>query len=262
MSENLLLVQKEGSICTLTINQPKRQNILNAEILFLLGDMLSSLKEENKIRVVIIRGAGEESFSAGYDISRLSTRESEQTGPRSNPMEYGMSCIASFPYPVIAMIYGYAIGGGLELAATCDLRFAAENARLGITPAKLGLFYRPSGLLTFVNLIGISSTKELFYTGRLISAQRGRDIRLVDDIFPVSELEKATYNLAREIAENAPMTIHGVKTTISRLLKYQQLSPEDETELHKLQSQAASSQDFKEGQKAFLEKRKPKFTGR
>ena len=158
MSENLLLVRKEGPICTLTINQPQRQNILNAEILLSLGDTLNSLEEENKTRVVIIRGEDEKAFSAGYDIGRLSTRESEQTGPRSNPMEYGMSCIASFPYPVIAMIYGYAIGGGLELAATCDLRFAAENARFGITPAKLGLFYRPSGILTFVNLIGISAT--------------------------------------------------------------------------------------------------------
>ena len=102
----------------------------------------------------------------------------------------------------------------------------------------------------------------MFYTGRLITAQKAREIRLVDDTFPVSELEKATYDLAREIAENAPMSIRGVKTTITRLLKYQQLNPEDETELHKLQSQAASSDDFKEGQKAFLEKRRPRFTGK
>jgi enoyl-CoA hydratase len=262
LSENLLLVQKEGPICTLTINQPKRRNVLNSEILLLLGDNLNTLKEENKTRVVIIRGTGEEAFSAGYDIGRLSTQENEQKGPRSNPMEYGMSCIASFPHPVIAMLYGYSIGAGLELAATCDLRFAAENARLGITPAKLGLFYRPSGLLTFVNLIGISATKELFYSGRLIAAQKAKEIGLVDEVFPISELAKATFEFAREIAENAPMTIYGVKTTITRLLKYQVLSPEDDFELRRLQDQAMSSEDFKEGQKAFLEKRKPKFTGR
>jgi enoyl-CoA hydratase len=262
LAENLLLVQKEGSICTLTINQPERQNILNSQIFLSLGDILNALKEEDKTRVVVIRGAGEEAFSAGYDIGRLGASESEQTGPRANPMEYGMNCVTSFPYPVIAMIYGYAIGGGLELAATCDLRLAADNARLGMTPARLGLFYRPSGLLTFINLVGISLTKELFYTGRLITAHRAKEKGLVDQIFPSAELEKATYALAQEIAENAPLTIRGVKTTISRLLKYQKLSPEDETELRTLQSQAMFSEDLKEGQQAFLEKRKPRFTGR
>lgn len=262
MSEKLLLVEKGGSICTISINQPERRNILNSKILLSIGDTMNALREENKTRVVIIRGASEEAFSAGYDIGRLSMRESEQKRTGVDTMEYGMRCIASFPYPVIAMIYGYAIGGGLELAATCDLRFAAKTARLGITPAKLGLFYRPSGLLTFLNLIGISATKELFYTGRLFSAQKAKEIRLVDEIFPDSELTKATYDFAKEIAENAPLTISGVKTTITKLLKYQQLSPEDEAELLKLQSQAMTSEDFKEGQRAFLEKRKPKFSGK
>ena len=262
MSGNLLIVRKEGSICTLTINQPERQNILNAEILLLLGETLNALKEEDQTRVVVIRGAGEKAFSAGYDIGRIGIGDREQTGPRSNPMDYGMNCIASFPYPIIAMIYGYAIGGGLELAATCDLRLSADNARLGITPAKLGLVYRPSGLLTFVNLVGISLTKELFYTGRLITAQRAKETRLVDNIFPPSELVRATYDLAREIAENAPLTIRGIKTTISRLLKYQKLSPENDAELRKLQTQAMYSDDLKEGQRAFQEKRKPRFTGR
>jgi enoyl-CoA hydratase len=262
LAGNLLLVQKEGSICTLIINQPERQNILNSQILLLLGDTLNVLKEENKTRVVIIRGAGEEAFSAGYDIGRLGEGNSEQTGIRANPMDYCMNRITSFPYPVIALIYGYAIGGGLELAATCDLRIAANNARMGMTPAKLGLVYRVSGLWTFVNLVGISLTKELFYTGRLITAQRAREAGLVDQVFASAELEKATYDLAKEIAENAPLSIRGVKATIYRLSKYQKLSPEDEVELGKLQAQAMLSEDLKEGQRAFLEKRKPRFTGR
>jgi enoyl-CoA hydratase len=262
LSTSLLIVQKEGPICTFTINQPERRNILNPEILLSLGETLDSLKKEDNTRVVIIRGAGEEAFSAGYDIGGLSNRENDRKKLGVDPMEYVMNCIASFPYPVIAMIYGYAIGGGLELAATCDLRFAAENARLGMTPARLGIVYRSGGILTFMNLIGISETKELFYTGRLFSVQKAREMRLVDEIYPTSELVKATYDTAREIAENAPLSIRSVKTTINRLLKYQKLGLEDDAELRKLQMQAISSGDFKEGQRAFLEKRKPKFTGK
>jgi enoyl-CoA hydratase len=260
--ENLLLIQKEGPICTLIINQPERRNILNPEILLSIGEILNALKKEDDTRAVIIRGAGEEAFSAGYDIGGLGNRENDRQRIGVDPMEYVMNCITSFPYPVIAMIYGYAIGGGLELAATCDLRFAAENACLGMTPARLGIVYRSGGILTFMNLIGVSATKELFYTGRLFAAQKAREMRLVDEIYPTSQLVKATYDTAREIADNAPLSIRGVKTTINRLLKYQKLGPEDDIELRKLQMQATSSEDFKEGQRAFLEKRKPKFTGK
>ncbi|MCJ7743502.1 MAG: enoyl-CoA hydratase/isomerase family protein, partial [Dehalococcoidales bacterium] len=164
MAEELLLVQKEGNICTLTINRPDKRNSMNPEILLQLGDTLNSLKEEGEVRVVVIRGAGEESFSSGYDIGRISTGSREETGPRRNPLEYGMASVLAYPYPVIAMIYGYAIGAGLELAVTCDLRLAADTARLGITPSKLGVVYHHPGVLKFVNLVGVAQTKELFYT--------------------------------------------------------------------------------------------------
>ncbi|HEX9975757.1 MAG TPA: enoyl-CoA hydratase-related protein, partial [Dehalococcoidales bacterium] len=132
----------------------------------------------------------------------------------------------------------------------------------GITPAKLGVVYHHPGILKFVNLVGVAQTKELFYTGRLITAQRAEHIGLVDHVLPAQELAKATYDLAREIAENAPLSVSGTKATISKLLNYQTLHPEDEAELRKLQSQAYASDDLKEGQRAFMEKRKPKFTGR
>jgi len=236
---------------------------MNPEILLQLGDTLNSLKEEGEVRVVVIRGAGEESFSSGYDIGRIpSGGNREETGPRRNPLEYGMEAVLAFPYPVIAMIYGYAVGAGLELAVTCDLRLAADTARLGITPAKLGVVYNYTGILKFLNLVGVAQTKELFYTGRLITAQRAKDIGLVDHVLPAQELAKATYDLAREIAENAPLSVSGTKATIARLLSYQTLRPEDEAELRKLQAQAFRSEDLKEGQRAFMEKRKPKFIGR
>jgi enoyl-CoA hydratase len=263
LAGELLLVQKEGNICTLTINRPERRNSMNPEILLQIADTLNSLKEEGEVRAVVIRGAGEEAFSSGYDIGRIpSGGAREETGPQRNPLEYGMACVLAYPYPVIAMIYGYAIGAGLELAVTCDLRLAADTARLGITPAKLGVVYNYVGVRKFVNLVGVAQTKELFYTGRLITAQRAQDIGLVDHVLPAQELAKATYDLAREIAENAPLSVSGTKATITRLLSYQKLGPEDEAELRKLQAQAYASEDLKEGQRAFMEKRKPKFTGR
>ncbi|MFC1864664.1 enoyl-CoA hydratase/isomerase family protein [Chloroflexota bacterium] len=263
MAEELLLVQKEGNICTLTINRPDRRNSLNPEVLLQLGDTLNSLKEEGEIRVVVIRGAGEQSFSSGYDIGRIpSGGNQEETGPQSNPLEYGMSSILAYPYPVIAMIYGYAVGAGLELAVTCDLRLVADTARLGITPAKLGVVYHHAGFQKFLNLVGVAQTKELFYTGRLIDAQRAREIGLVDHVVPAQELASATYDMAREIAENAPLSVSGAKVTVSKLLNNQRLSPEDEAELQKLWTQAMLSEDLKEGQRAFMEKRKPRFIGR
>lgn len=262
MAEDLILVQKEGNICTLTINRPEKRNSLNPEALLQLGDALNTLKEDGETRAVVIRGTGEKAFSSGFDIGRIGSGSPEPAGPRRNPMEYGMGSVRDFPYPVIAMIYGYAVGAGLELAVTCDLRLAADTARLGITPAKLGVVYNPAGIQKFLNVVGVPQTKELFYTGRLIDAQRAREIGLVDYVYPEAELATATYELAQEIAGNAPLSVSGVKTTVSRLLKYQTVSPEDEAELGRLQAEAYRSEDLKEGQKAFMEKRKPRFTGR
>jgi enoyl-CoA hydratase len=263
LAEELLLIQKEKNICTLTINRPDKRNSLNPEILIQLGDILNSLKEEEGMTVVVIRGAGEQSFSSGYDIGRIPSRGNQQeTGLKRNPLEYGMGSIVAYPYPVIAMIYGYAVGAGLELAVTCDLRVATDTARFGITPAKLGVVYHHTGIQSFLNLVGIASTKELFYTGRLIDSRRAKEIGLVDYVVPVQELISTTYDLAREIAENAPLSVSSAKITISKLLDYQTLSAEDEKELRKLQAKATLSEDLKEGQKAFMEKRKPRFTGR
>jgi enoyl-CoA hydratase/carnithine racemase len=266
LAEELLLIQKEGNICTLTINRPERRNSLNPEMLLKLGDTLNALKEESEVRVVVIRGVGEQAFSSGYDIGRIPTGGGggtpQEIGPRRNPLEYGMSSVQTYPYPVVAMIYGYAVGAGLELAVTCDLRLAADNARLGITPAKLGVVYSHTGVQKFLNLVGIAHTKELFYTGRLIDAQRAKEKGLVDYVFPAAELESATYDLAREIAENAPFAVSGAKLTVSKLLSYQVLSPQDEAELRELQARAMRSEDVREGQRAFMEKRKPNFVGR
>lgn len=170
--------------------------------------------------------------------------------------------IEEYPYPVIAMIYGYCVGGGLELAVACDLRIAADTAKLGITPAKLGIVYLPTPLRRFLDVIGAAYTKELFFTGRLIDAHRAKEMGLVNQVVPEEELERYTYELAREIGENAPLSLKGIKLAITKLTGFERLSPEDAAYLEELRQRAMESEDLKEGRRAFQERRKPVFKGR
>jgi enoyl-CoA hydratase len=256
--QDLLLVHQEDGICTLTINRPQKRNILTRETFTRLGDALRSAGEDSKTRVVVLRGAGEKAFSAGYDISRLSISE---VADDKDPMEDLMLAVERCAVPVIAMIYGYCIGAGCGLAVACDLRLAAADARLGITAAKIGVVYPPSATLRLLNLVGVAAAKELLYTGRLVDAGRAREIGLVDRVVPADRLAAVTYGLAREIADNSPLSVRGSKTIISRLLDYRSLNSQVREEFLALQKQAEDSRDFEEGAKAFSEKRKPVFRG-
>ena len=256
---DLLLVEVEAGVCTLIINRPEKRNILNPEIFSRISETLRAISEDRQIRVAILRGAGEQAFSAGYDISQLSSSDDSAI---DDPLEDVMLTIENCTIPVIAMIFGYCIGGACGLATACDLRLAADNARLGVTTAKLGLVYPPNATIRLINLVGVSAAKELLYTGRLIDAEKARDMKLIDQVVPSEDLANATYNLAREIADNSPISVRGTKSVISKLLTHQVLSPEVREEYMALQEQIADSQDFKEGQKAFAEKRKPRFSGK
>ncbi len=259
IEQNVLLVSKEGNICTLTINRPEKRNAINVEALIAIGDILNAHDPET--RVVVIRGAGEAAFCSGMDIGG-GTQPSEAVAGKENPLQYAKDGITYCPKPVIAMIYGYALGAGCDIAACCDFRIAAEGATLGINPVKLGRVYRYEGIQRFINLVGIAATRELFFTGRFITTARAKEIGLVDRVVPASELPEATYALAREIAENAPQAVQGTKNRINMILKYQTASPEHEAEMLALENKINESEDTKEGRRAFAERRKPVFKGR
>ncbi len=260
--QNVLLVSKEKNVCTLTINRPERRNAVNREALVRLGDSLSALKDDSEARVVVIRGAGEESFCSGMDLSDDSRSEAAGGTKQKPPLQYVTDEILSCPKPVIAMIYGYALGAGCDLALTCDFRIVAEGARLGINPVKIGNLYNYEAVQRFINLVGISATKEMFFTGRFLTASRAKEIGLINQVVPASELPAVTYALAQEIAENAPLAVEGTKIFISKLLEYQKPSPENEAEMRAMMKMVSGSEDWKEGHKAFREKRKPVFMGR
>ncbi len=254
-----LLVEQNNHICTLTLNRPQKRNSLTPQILEQLVETFDRLGREGETRVAIIRGAGEEAFSSGFDIGQID----ENTGSKQgNHVSGPAGAIVNAPFPVIAMVHGFCMGLGLEIATSCDLRFASESARFAMPPAKLGLVYQPDGFLRFVNLIGVAHTKEMFFRGRLIPSSRALEIGLVSYVLPAEELSKFTYDVAEEIAQNAPLSVSGTKEVINRALRFQQLSEQDRASVEELIRRAVHSEDVKEGQKAFFEKRKPVFKGR
>ncbi len=255
-----LLVQKDGAVCTLTLNRPEKRNLITPEILSALTSELNRLEKEDKVRCVIIRGAGDKAFSSGYDIGAIGHNDMIKHHEGDHPLGRALRTIENFPYPVIAMMNGHAFGAGLELAVTCDLRISADGCLFGMPPAKLGVVYSHSGLKKFLDLIGPGYTKELFLIGNPISSERAYEIGLLNFIVERDQLEDSTYAVAKDIADNAPLSLKALKR-ITNIVHETELSPKDEELIRDMTLEVQNSNDYKEGQKAFSEKRKPKFKG-
>ena len=168
-SKTQLLIKRDKSICTLTINRPEKHNFLTSGLLQEMALGVSELARDPDIMVLIVRGAGETSFSAGYDISAIPVVNEHNLGApiyNISPLEKALQAIRNFPYPVIAMINGHAFGGGCELAVACDIRIGRDGITMGMPPAKLGIVYPPAGFRRFLNVLGFAKTLEMFLTGR------------------------------------------------------------------------------------------------
>jgi enoyl-CoA hydratase/carnithine racemase len=259
----LVLDRPAEAVARLRISNPERRNALDHEILDAFAEILPRLDRGIETRCVLITGAPPV-FSAGYDIASIpeETFERDAEALVAHPFHGAMEAIAKHPWPTVAAINGHCLGGGLELAITCDLRICASGAKLGMPPAKLGLIYGHTGLRKFLDTIGLARTKELFLTGRNYEATRAESFGLVNEVVSDERLERESVDLAAAIAANAPLSMRGNKHAIELLNACPVLSEQQEAGLVALRESCFSSEDLREGIRAFGEKRRPEWTGR
>jgi enoyl-CoA hydratase/carnithine racemase len=259
----LLLDEPAEAVTRIRISNPERRNALDHEVLDGLADALREMSRGIETRCVLITGAPPV-FSAGYDIASIPSETFERDAEAlvAHPFHKALEVLASHPWPTVAAINGHCLGGGLELAITCDLRICAAGAKLGMPPAKLGLVYGHTGLRKFLDTVGLARTKELFLTGRNFVAPRAEEIGLVHEVVEDNALEEASVELAATIAANAPLSTRGNKWAIEILNQNAVLTDQQEGGLIALREACFESEDLREGIRAFAEKRKPKWTGR
>jgi enoyl-CoA hydratase len=256
-----MLSRREGRAGYLVFNNPERHNAVSLDMWESAGRILDEFASDQEIGVVVLTGAGGKAFVSGADISKFeSERAREEAVARYNAaVEKSYSAIHEFPKPTIAMIRGYCIGGGLGLAVCCDLRICTEKSRFAIPAANLGLGYGFAGLKRLVDVVGPSFTKEMFFTARQFDATEARQMGLVNRVVADGELEDVVKGYADTIAANAPLTIRSVKFIVGEVMK--DPGERDMKRVADLVSGCFASQDYVEGRRAFMEKRKPVFTG-
>lgn len=250
-----IIVEKENKISVITINRPTSLNALNAKTIQELSEAFESLDKDAEVRVVIITGSGEKSFVAGADIKEFTDfgqKEAEELARNGHTSLFNK--IENLSKPVIAAVNGFALGGGLELAMACHIRYASENAKLGLPEVTLGLIPGYGGTQRLPKLVGKGLANEMIFSAKMITATRAKEIGLVNEVYPVEELLTKTKELATTIANNSPMAIAKAISAVN-------LSDTErgfDTEIQYF-GEVFELDDKKEGVAAFLEKRKPNF---
>ena len=259
-SGKLLVDEPAPEVMRIRISNPEKRGALDHEILDTLRDTVAGADA----RCLLITGEGSV-FSAGYDIGNFDDETFAEAAEKlvAHPFVEAMDAIEAHPYPVVAAINGHAIGGGLELAVSCDIRIAARGVRLGMPPAKIGLIYAHTGLRRFVEVCGVPNTNELFFVGRNVDADRGYDMGLVNQVVEPEELEAAAVAMAAEIGANAPLSLAGNKRILRKLRDSPGRLPDAvHREFIALRESCFGTEDFREGVAAFREKREPQWKGR
>jgi enoyl-CoA hydratase/carnithine racemase len=254
-------IEIEGAIGWLVFDHPERRNAISVEMWEEIPRAAQRLDRDPAVRVVVLRGAGEEAFVSGADISEF---EAARTGPEAASYEdrnaRAFLALAQVAKPVLAMIQGFCIGGGVAMSLTADLRYASDDAVFAIPAARLGLGYAVGGLETLIRVVGASAAKELFFTARRFSADDALRMGLVSRVLPRAGLLPWVRDTAARIAENAPLTVRSVKKIAAELAK--DPAQRDLAAAHASVRACLESEDYREGMRAFLEKRAPVFRGR
>jgi enoyl-CoA hydratase/carnithine racemase len=268
-SGKVILDEPAENVVRIRIDNGDKRGALDHEILDTIADTVRNLEA----LCLVITGTGKV-FSAGYDIGNFPESTFDGSGDDrgfsdaaeklvAHPFTEAIEAIEAYPYPVIAAVNGHAIGGGLEVAITCDIRIAARGARMGMPPAKIGLIYSYTGLRRFIDVCGVGNTSELFFTGRNVDADRGYEMGLVNQVVEPDQVEATALELAAEIGANSPMSLRGNKEVIRTLRAHAGDLPAIEARrLVALRESCFTSGDFIEGIRAFGEKRAPRWSGR
>jgi enoyl-CoA hydratase/carnithine racemase len=257
-----IVAEKQGPIGWLTFNNPARRNAISIDMWEAIPKALDRFEQDPEVRVIVLKGEGDKAFVSGADVSQYEKQRSSAEGIQYYEEIAGRVAerLQSCDKVIIAMIRGYCLGAGVNIALCCDLRLAAEDARLGIPAAKLGLGYRALALKNLVDIVGAAYAREVLITGRHFSAAEAKTMGLVHRVVPVAELESLVLEYCAMISENAPLTIRASKRTVRELLKSS--ATFDAEACAALVKQCFESQDYIEGRRAFMEKRKPLFQGK
>ena len=257
-----MIAQKEGAIGWMTFNSPARRNAISVAMWEAVPMILDEFEQDDAIKVIVLKGAGDQAFISGADISEFEQQRAsaEAVGRYEQIAEAAGKRLKQCPKPVIAMIRGYCVGGGVGVALGCDIRIAGESAKFAIPAAKLGLGYRYSGIRTLIDAVGPAYAKEIFFTAKRYGAAEALQMGLVSWVVPDDQLEATVRGYCDTIAENAPLTVRSVKEIVGELTKTS--SDVDRDFCERSMRSCFESEDYIEGRRAFMENRKPVFRGR
>lgn len=257
-----MIAEKEGAIGWITFNNPARHNAVSMDMWEALFDIVSDYGADEAIRVIVLKGAGDKAFVSGADISEFEQKRSspETTWAYHELSHKASTALGNVNKPTIAMIRGYCIGGGVSTALSCDIRLAAEGSKFGVPAARLGLGYEYEGVRKLMDVVGPAFAKEIFFTARQFTAQEALAMGLVNRVLPQGELEAFVREYAATIAANAPLTVGSIKTIVAEALKDE--SDRDAALCQQVVDRCFNSADYVEGRSAFMDKRKPTFSGR
>jgi len=254
-------IERDGPVARLVFDHEDRRNAITVDMWAAIPDAVRTLGEDSGVRVVVMRGAGSEAFVSGADISEFERTRTGDAGREYDAVTArAFASLQGLEKPLLASIHGFCIGGGTAIALTADLRYAADDASFAVPPARLGLGYHTAGIRTLIRTVGFSETADLLFTARRVTAHEARRIGLVNEVFDKDLLDERVDQIAFLIASNAPLTIRSAKISLQELSKLE--AERDAGRIEESIERCYQSEDFTEGVRAFLEKRKPRFTGK